>query len=34
MPNSHHKGIAIDKNGDNYHCIEGDNGYKWTLADI
>jgi len=33
MPNGVHKGIAVDTNGDHYHCIGEPNKYRWTLAD-
>ena len=32
MPNCQHKGIAVDLNGDNYHCVYKTNGYEWTLT--
>lgn len=32
MPNYHHKGIAVDRNGDYHHCIEVSEGPKWVLA--
>jgi len=32
MPNTHHKGIAQDLNGENYHCTLGSEGYEWRIA--
>ena len=33
MPNHEHKGIAVDRNNDHHHCLQGTEGYKWMLAE-
>ncbi len=33
MPNGVHKGIAVDRNNDHHICLEGSEGYGWSLVD-
>lgn len=32
MPNHDHKGIAVDRIDDLHNCLQGPEGYQWTLA--